>query len=784
MEGELNPGLAARPRLLQPGLPVFEPGVERYTVAGGGAIVLALAQGDRIAVTDREGRQRCEVAVFAPGGREDAAALGLTPRGPAAGVNRLLGGAGGDARSVAATLKRRGLPAKIDKAAHLFEGDSRPGETVELRAERDAICILHAAGGPMSPEAQDPPTELTVIVRRAVVPNLLTPPLPEPLGELKEEFRIERATARGYEVKAGEWIQVIDVAGRQCSDFLAFDAARLERGLERGLDPTATRTLMAAGYPGPGLYSKFFDQDMQPLVEVVRDTVGRHDMFAFACTARYYDDAGYPGHVNCTDNFNRALDPWGVQKRAGWPAINYFYNTGINAQNVLYLDEPWSRPGDYVLMRAATDLVCASSACPDDIDAANGWNPTDIQVRIYPARQTYSKAIAFRMSADSEPRLTRETGFHPRTSQLTRAFTEYRGFWLPTRYNNHGAVEEYWACREAAIATDLSPLRKFEVTGPDAETLLQLCCTRNIRRLAAGQVVYTAICYETGGMLDDATVLRLGPDNFRLIGGDEYDGKWLREQAGRRGLRVWVRSSTDQLANIAVQGSRSREILKQVVWTAPARPRLDEIQWFHFTIGRIGDLNGIPLVVSRTGYTGELGYELFCHPKDAPAVWDAVFEAGRPHGLIPLGLEALDMLRIEAGLIFFNAEFNDQTDPFEAGIGFTVALKGNEEFIGREALLRRKASPQRVLVGLELAGSEPAAHGDCVHVGRMQVGVVTSGTRSPVLRKNVALCRMDVAYSAIGTQVEVGKIDGHQKRIPAAVVRFPFYDPEKTKPRS
>ena len=246
---------------------------------------------------------------------------------------------------------------------------------------------------------------------------------------------------------------------------------------------------------------------------------------------------------------------------------------------------------------------------------------------------------------------------------------------------------------------------------------MQLACTRNIRKLAVGQVVYTALCYEHGGMLDDGTAFRLGPNNFRWIGGDEYDGKWLREIAEKRGLKVWVKSSTDQLHNIAVQGPNSREILKQVVWTPPGQPSLAELAWFHFAIARIGDWNGPAVVVSRTGYTGELGYEIFCHPKDALTVWDAVWEAGKPHGLAPLGLEALDMLRIEAGLIFFGYEFSDQTDPFEAGIGFTVALKGNEEFVGRDALLKRKESPQRVLVGLELAGGETAGHGDCVHQG-------------------------------------------------------------------
>ena len=142
------------------------------------------------------------------------------------------------------------------------------------------------------------------------------------------------------------------------------------------------------------------------------------------------------------------------------------------------------------------------------------------------------------------------------------------------------------------------------------------------------------------------------------------------------------------------------------------------------------------------------------------------------------------MLRIESGLIFFNAEFNDQTDPFEAGIGFTVPLKTKEDdFVGKEALLKRKANPQRKLVGLELEGGEPGANGDTVHAGRNQVGIITSGTKSPILSKNVALCRMAIEYAEEGTEVEVGKIDGHQKRIPARVVRFPFYDPDKTRVR-
>jgi aminomethyltransferase len=431
-----------------------------------------------------------------------------------------------------------------------------------------------------------------------------------------------------------------------------------------------------------------------------------------------------------------------------------------------------------------TDLVCASSACPDDIDPANGWQITPVHVRVYAPDNTFSVAIAHRVTPDAEPVLTRETTFHPRTSERTKSFVEYRGYWLPHRFDNEGAIAEYWACREKAAVTDLSPLRKWEILGPDAETLVQRAITRDARRLSVGQVTYTAVCNETGGMVDDATVYRLGQDNFRFVGGDEYDGIWLKELADRLELKVWVKPSTDQLHNVAVQGPASREILKKMVWTPPSQTSLEDLRWFRFTVGRIGTYDGVPIVVSRTGYTGELGYEVWCHPGDGPAVWDAIWEAGEEHGLTPLGLEALDMLRIEAGLVFAGAEFDDQVDPFEAGIGFAVDFGTDEDFVGRAALEERKSHPQRVLVGLELEGNEIAGHGDEVYVGRRRVGVVTSGTRSPILKKNVALCRIAVQYSELGTAVEVGKLDGLQKRIPATVVRFPFYDPDKTRPRS
>ena len=775
----------AASRVLSPGLRTLPPGVERYTVPGAGSLTVEIMAGDGIEITDLEGGQLCEVGFCGQDGRFDMQALGQRGNSHGEGLKSVLGRDGEGARRSDAALKRRGIDLGNAETLRLFGSSSPARDHVKLQACRDGVLILAAPGADMRPDRQDTPTAIELRITRQPIPGEHRVALPEPLAGPILDLRIKAATASAYLVRAGEFIQVIDVSGRQCSDFQALSARKVDKGLDFALDSTVTRTLLGRSYPMPGLPSKAFDRQFEPLVEIVRDTVGRHDAFATACNSRYYDDMGYPGHVNCTDNFNAALQPYGIAPRKGWEAINYFYNTNINRQNQLYLDEPWSRPGDYVLMRALTDIVCVSSSCPDDIDAANGWDPTDIHIRTYAANNKFSRAVASRMTPDADPQLTRETAFHRRFSALTRNFTEYRGYWLPARFNNEGPIEEYWACREKAVVLDLSPLRKFEVTGPDAEALLQYCLTRDIRKLSAGQVVYSAVCHENGGMIDDGTLFRLGQNNFRWIGGDDYSGMWLREQAGKMGYKAWVRSSTDQLHNIAVQGPNSRDLLKEIVWTSAAQPAIGELAWFRFAVARIGHFEGAPVVVSRTGYTGELGYEIFCHPKDADAVFDAVWEAGQKYGLKPMGLEALDMVRIEAGLIFANCEFTSETDPFEAGIGFAVPLKSKtEDFIGRSALIERKEHPRHRLVGLEIDASEAVGHGDSVHIGRAQIGTVTSGTRSPILAKTIALARVDVLHAGTGTEIEIGKLDGQQKRLPGRITKFAHYDPEKKRPRS
>jgi len=765
-----------------PGLKILPPGVERYSVKGGGLSVIEVSPEDSIEIINEEGKQICEIVVFNSKGKSDLSILNLKENANADFSKKTIL----HDEKISKLFKKKNLDLSKAKSSLIFNEDCLMGEKIILTSKDKCVVMIAAPGEAMNVHEQNPPTDLTIFLNKAKFEETDEQfILPDPLSDPIFEKLVHRRTAETYEVKAGEYIQIIDPGGRQCSDFLAFDTNKLNDGIENFIDDKATRTFMGSAYPGPGLFSKFYDGDHEAMVEVVRDTVGRHDTFNLACTSKYYEDMGYMGHINCTDNFNDRLKKYDINSRKSWSAINLFFNTAIDANNVASFDEPYSRPGDYVLFRALKNLTCVSSACPCDVDAANGWNPTDIFVRTYPKEKKYSKAIAFRMKTDAEPKLTQETGFHKKTSELTRNFVEYKGFWLANNFTNSGTVKEYTACRESAIATDLSPLRKFEILGPDAENLMQYTLTRNIKKLSIGQVVYTAMCYENGCMLDDGTLFKLGQDNFRWIGGDEYSGEWLKEQAKKKNYKVWIKSATDHIHNIAVQGPNSRKILEKFVWTPPIQPSITELEWFRFNIARTDNETGTPIVISRTGYTGELGYEIWCHPKDANEIWDKVWEAGKEFDITPLGLEALDMLRIEAGLIFYGYEFDDQTDPFEAGIGFTVPLKTKEDdFIGKEELIKRKANPQKKLVGLELIGHEPAVNGDCVHIGRGQVGVITSGMLSPKLGKNIALCKIDVKYAEVGTEVEIGKLDGHQKRIGAKVVPFPFYDPTKSKVRA
>ena len=782
----VNPGPPKPSKIIQPNVFSLPRGTERYVVEGQGAVLIPLEAGDQLTVINDEGGQRCEIVVVDASGRSDAGIIGATAQGDAGGLKALLMGDDQSLRGLRMGLDARKIDLGKAQAVHLFEASSPAKSEASFAVVREGTAIIAAPADKMDFELQDTATSLTIMIKRATLKMHTRFKLPDALADPIADIRVHTQTAESFFVKAGDYIQIIDVDGRQCSDFECFSARKLDKGIEHALDVTTTRTLMGHAYPMPGLHAKYYDQEMLPLVEVVQDTCGRHDAFAMACTEKYYNDTGYPGHTNCSTNFNHALKDYGVAPRRGWMAINFFFNTSLDDHGVMYADEPWSRPGDYVLLRALTDIVCVSSACPDDTTAANGWNPTDIHVRTYSGKETFQRAIATRVTPDSEPKMTKQTGFHDKFSEHTRNFVEYNGYWLASCYTDAGPIEEYHACRQKCVIMDLSPLRKFEIMGPDAEALCQYAFTRNMKTLPNGGVVYTAMCYEHGGMVDDGTVFRLAKDNFRWIGGADYGGEWLRELAEKLELKVQVRSSTDQLHNVAVQGPESRDLLRKLVWTAPHNPEFDQLGWFRFTPARLHNESGTAFVLSRTGYTGELGYEVMCHPKDCNEIFDAIWEAGQEHGIKPMGLDALDMVRIEAGLIFAGYDFSDQTDPFEAGIGFTVPLKSKtDDFMGRDALIRRKENPMRKMVGIEIDSNVDVGHGDCIHIGRAQIGEVTSAIRSPLLGKNVAMARIDVAHAAPGTAIEIGKLDGHQKRIPAVIAEnLASYDPTKSRPRS
>ena len=776
--------LNSSPKSFAPGIQNILEGRERYYIRGGAMVVIALNAGDQVEIVDPEGLQCVHIVSFDASCNFSSGQF--TPDRMTNGVKlaSMLEQVSPGATKIKQKLKLFGIELASAPTAVLLDGQSSAGSRVSRVVEKECIGIFGAPGGPMSASEQNPPTDLILWVTRCTKSEDEIEIPTDPLADAIQDFTIKAATAKSYEVKAGEYIQILDISGRQCSDFQCFDTQALDRGLERNLDATATRTMVGSAYPKPGLYSKFFDVSLEPVIEVIQDTCGRHDSFGLACASKYYDEMGYPGHANCSDNFNYAIQEYPIAPRKGWMAINLFFNSFFDDHYQLYMDEPWSRPGDYVLMRATRDLICISSSCSDDIDAANAWNPTDIQVRVYRDKELFKRTVATRKTVDEEPIMTQETGFHPETSKLTRDFVDYAGFWLANTYTNLGEVAEYWACREGAALIDLSPLRKYEVLGPDSEKLLQTCVTRDIKKLSVGQVTYTAMCNVSGGMIDDGTVFRLGQDNFRWVGGCDDSGLWLRKQAEERGLKVWVRDSTSQLVNLQIQGPDSRTILQETVWTRPDQANVEELKWFRFSIARMNDANGIPIVLSRTGYTGELGYEIFCHPRDASEVWRILMNAESAKNLKPMGLGALDLLRIEAGLIFAGSEFCEQTDPYEAGIPFTVPIKSKtDNFVGRDALIKRKENAQRKLVGLDIEGREAVGGGDGVFTGRQKVGEITSACISPILGKSIALCRMNIEYADIGTEIEIGKLDHHQKRIPAVVVPFPHFDPEKKRVR-
>ncbi|MCV6593818.1 MAG: aminomethyltransferase family protein [Silicimonas sp.] len=754
-----NVGARTRARSF-PGFPDAQ--VERHRLPPRGALSFRLEPGDLLSVTGGP----VALIVRDGQGREAAPALGLTADQPLSALPA-------DTGPVAGWARARGLDPDTLRAALL------PAEAPLVFKSATPLhiwALLPAA----DPVAGVPTGDARLEISRASA----GPHLPDPLGPVLEEFTVPRGTARAYPLAKGQYLQIIDVEGQQCSDFTAFSARALAEGQASMIDATATRSMVRRAYPGPGLFDKFYDRDMGPMLQVIQDTCGRHDTFGLACTARGYEERGFPGHVNCSDNISMALAPHGIAARPAWPAINFFWNTWVDPQtHHLLTEESHSRPGDYVLMRALEDLVAVSTACPDDIDPINGWNPTDVHVRIYAPALQAPRAIAHRVKEDAAMKLSRESAFHPRTSALTRDFAPARDLWLPQSYPATGTLGEYWACRERVTLQDMSALRKYDIAGPDAETLLQQLLTRDLSRLAQWRGTYGLICDDTGAVVDDGTLFRLAPHLFRWCCGSEESARRIEALAEAQGLQARLTDMSEALVNLALQGPKSRDVLAEITFTQPHVPGLEQMKWFGVTIARLNDREGLPFMLSRSGYTGELGYELFCARDDALALWDALMVAGAAHGISPMGGAALETIRIEAGLAAAGAEFGPGIDAHEAGLGFAVDLR-KPAFTGRAALERNARDPRRLLKGLLFEGDDVPLAGASVFAGERPVGHVTSATRSPSLGRGIAMARLAVEHAEPGATLEVGMMDGHMKRLPATLCEVPFIDPKRERARA
>jgi aminomethyltransferase len=391
------------------------------------------------------------------------------------------------------------------------------------------------------------------------------------------------------------------------------------------------------------------------------------------------------------------------------------------------------------------------------------------------------------------------TAFHERTSLLNRKqrWREWSGYLAASAYADHHDIE-YNAIREAVALIDVSPLYKYLVTGPDASHLVDRVITRDASRLQPGQVYYTSWCDEEGKVVDDGTVTRLEEDRFRWTAA-EPNLRWIRLNA--RGLDVEVEDVTERLAALAVQGPRSRDLLEAVTlepW--------DELRYFRERPCQVGDL---PVDVTRTGYTGDLGYELWVEAHRAVDLWDSLMQRGADFGARPVGMLALDVARIEGGLILIDVDYTSSRhalipeqaySPFELGIlGKFVNLNKAADFVGRRALEAEQAAggPPRRLVGLEVdwddiervvtsVGLFPEMPAEAsrvpvpLYLGDRQVGRATSITWSPTLKRSIALASVQARYEQPGTRLEVEwTVEARRRRARATVVPLPFFDPPR-----
>ena len=386
--------------------------------------------------------------------------------------------------------------------------------------------------------------------------------------------------------------------------------------------------------------------------------------------------------------------------------------------------------------------------------------------------------------------------FFERTSKLNESqeWRRWSGYLSATNYELHHD-NEYFAIRTKAALLDITPLKKYIIEGSDSQRFLNKLVTRNINICKVRQVMYTPWCDENGKVIDDGTVQRLSENKFRITSAEPNLG-WLEHNS--LGMDLTITDDSSTTAALALQGPNSRSILNAV-----ASDSLDKLKFFWMMDTNLGDM---PVSISRTGYTGDLGYEIWMNPKDALSVWDLLIEKGKSYGITPTGLQALDISRIEAGLILLDVDYissrhalieSRKSSPFELGLGWSVKMK-KDDFIGKRALEKElKDGPEWKFVGIEIQWDELEKHyrqaglapglpstawrtSTPLYNGSEQIGYATSGAWSPILKRYIALAHIKTEYSKEGTMLDFElKIEHFRKLTPAKIVSTPFFDPER-----
>ncbi|GHO69408.1 aminomethyltransferase [Ktedonobacter sp. SOSP1-52] len=366
---------------------------------------------------------------------------------------------------------------------------------------------------------------------------------------------------------------------------------------------------------------------------------------------------------------------------------------------------------------------------------------------------------------DSAVPSLKRTPLYEQHRALGARLVEFGGWDMPVQYS--GIIEEHRAVRTKAGLFDVSHMGEFKVEGSDALAFLQYLVPNDVSRLAVGQALYTQLCRPDGTTIDDLLIYHLAEEQYMLVvnaANIDKDYAWIESHA-QKFANVTLSNQSDTTALIALQGPLAMSILQPL-----ADVKLDEIKYYHFAPGQVA---GIRCLISRTGYTGEDGFELYCPSVDAARLWQTLLEAGKPQGVLPAGLGARDTLRLEAAYCLYGHELDDETNPLEAGLGWTVKLKKSAEFIGQSALQQAKEQGlKKRLVGIELLERGVPRGGYAIYDGEQRIGVLTSGSHGPTVQKSIGLGFVDLEHTKVGTHVQI-EIRG--KRVAAQVVALPFY---------